>query len=302
MHDHDFDLIAALAEGSLPAHEAEVAHRSIGECAECSAELAGQRAALAAIASAPRPGLTMAESGDLRREVLRSLGRQPAREAPPARRPWWGLVTATAVVIALLALAPLVNLLSTDSGDSSAAETTVAPESAESRQADTAAEAPPATEAPAAEAPAADGATATTTAPATTSLAAAESQPLADGSLPLSLLRFRAVDELGEFLGEVPELWQDDGLSDVTESRELLPDEVDYFASRFSATVVSELPACPTTALDEVIDELVAIVTIGTADFAGREVLLLAVTGAEGSQTVVALDAVTCEVLGQVDV
>ncbi len=50
------------------------------------------------------------------------------------------------------------------------------------------------------------------------------------------------------------------------------------------------------------IDELVAIVTIGTADFAGREVLLLAVTGAEGSQTVVALDAVTCEVLGQVDV
>ncbi len=130
MTDFDHELIAALAEGTLPADEAADLEARIGADPAASAELEAQRVALAAIAAAPAPQLDDLERMRLHRSVAAELDLvlpQPA--ASPRRRRWsvnWSaLATAAAVLLGVALAAPLLSLLNTsdDAGDST---TTVA--------------------------------------------------------------------------------------------------------------------------------------------------------------------------------
>jgi len=290
MHNHDLDLIAALAEGRLDDEEARLAEESLAGCSECLADLAAQRTSLAATVTAQRPGLSMAESSDLRRQVGAALGLSKQVDTAPQRRPWMGLATAAAVVVALVAVAPLVNLLSTDSDDSSATATTI-PDKLQS-----------------AEIPAA-GSAATTASPATeapTTEAAAQAPSVQeDGAgvgalerdaLPQSRLNFGEVEELERFLSSVTE-----GIDDQALTRALTLDEMSYYVEQYTASTEEVSVTCPR---DEVVDldgTTSSVITIGTADFAGTEFLVLLVTLADETQVVLAVDAATCEVLAQVE-
>lgn len=291
MHNHDLDLIAALAEGRLDADQARSAEESFAGCEECLTDLTAHRASLAATAAAERPGLTMAESAELRRRVGDGVGLSPRVEKAPQRRPWLGLATAAAVVIALVAVAPLVNLLSTDSDDSAAAATTIAETlvSAESSTEADSAEAPLATAPPATEAP-------------STQAAAQESAGDfgglldRDAALPESRLDFGQVDDLEKFLDEVPE-----GIENEAVSRALTLPELRYYSQEFAAATDETAVACTPEAVLELAETADSVITIGTAQFAGTEILVLLVTLTDESSVVMALDAVTCEVLAQVE-
>ncbi len=136
MHEHDQDLIAALAEGTLPPHEAAAARPDVLACSDCRPELELQQRALAALRTAPRPTLTELERARLRRAVLPDI-REAAAPAPPhwmAR--WMPAFAAAAVLVVAVGAAAL--LRGAGGGDFEAALETTAPSEA-------AAEAPPAT-------------------------------------------------------------------------------------------------------------------------------------------------------------
>ncbi|MEE8330681.1 MAG: hypothetical protein V3R84_02835 [Acidimicrobiia bacterium] len=294
MHNHDLDLIAALAEGRLDADQARSAEESFAGCDECSTNLMSHRASLAATATAERPGLTMAESSELRRQVGDAVGLSPRIEKAPQRRPWMGLATAAAVVIALIAVAPLVNLLSTDSDDAAASATTIAvtQEVAESPTAADSAEAPLATAAPATEAPFAQAPVG-----AAEGGAAEFSGRLdRDAALPESLLDFGNVDDLDKFLNEVPQ-----GIENEAVSRALTLLELSYYRQEFAAATDEVAVTCTPDEVLELADTADSVITIGTADFAGTEFLILLVTLTDETRLVLALDAVNCEVLAQVE-
>ncbi len=84
MHDHDLDLIAALAEGSL--HDETAARALVENCPECREEYAGQRAAIEFLASAPEVSMTELERAGLHRDLWTEL-----RSAPATTKqvPWW---------------------------------------------------------------------------------------------------------------------------------------------------------------------------------------------------------------------
>lgn len=74
MHEHDTDLIMALAERSLGEEDTAVAAAEIGACSQCSEHLALQIVALDAIAAAPESRLNEFESARIRRNIRRELG------------------------------------------------------------------------------------------------------------------------------------------------------------------------------------------------------------------------------------
>jgi len=84
MHEHDLDLIAALADGSL-ADEAE-ARALVEGCDVCRSEYRSQMDVLAWVASAPPAEMTELERAALHRDLWTELRRDPARDAPI---PWW---------------------------------------------------------------------------------------------------------------------------------------------------------------------------------------------------------------------
>lgn len=84
MHEHDLDLIAALADGSL-AEEAE-ARALVDACDVCRSEYRSQVDVLAWVASAPSVEMTELEKAALHRDLWTELRRDPARAAPV---PWW---------------------------------------------------------------------------------------------------------------------------------------------------------------------------------------------------------------------
>lgn len=289
MHDHDPDQIAALAEGSLAGEAAFAAEESLAGCEECLAELTAQRLALAAIAGAARPGLSMAESADLRRAVANAIGLAPVPQPKASRRPWLGLATAAAVVVVLIAIAPVVNLLSTGSDAGNAAETTIAEVTREGAVEEVAGSQAPETtvaapaEAPAAEAPTAGG-----------DLTAAADD---GGALPDSFLDFGSVGQLEDFLAAVPE-----GVGEPLTNRSLSESELQYYEDRFSAEFrEGGFPGCPASTALEAVADAESVITIGIANLGGVEFVVAVVTTADGSQAAVAIDAVACEVVAQVD-
>lgn len=103
MHDHDYDLIAALAEERLTGEERRRAEQTIGRCAVCSDELEAQRLALQALHSMSHPRMT-----DIERQTLhRSLRRPTASRSPR----WVRLAPAFAAAAALVAVFGVVAIL-----------------------------------------------------------------------------------------------------------------------------------------------------------------------------------------------
>jgi len=124
MHDHDTDLIAAVAEGLLD--DDGRARADIMSCARCRAELADHETALAALRTAPEPSLSPVESTSLRAAVADAVGLplpEPSTEEQVSRRriPWPALAVAAASLAAIVGVVPVVGLLNTSGGDDAGA-------------------------------------------------------------------------------------------------------------------------------------------------------------------------------------
>lgn len=122
MPRYDPDVIAALAEGLLDPEEAATVEREIAADPAAATQLAELRIALEATAEAARPELTMSERSDLRAAVADALGiTTPEVVAPAPRRiPWGPLGIAAAALAGLIAVVPVVGLLSTGGADDAA--------------------------------------------------------------------------------------------------------------------------------------------------------------------------------------
>lgn len=132
MHDHDHDLIAAIAEGSLGSEDLRAARQSIAGCTSCQEELDLQSTALAALRGSPRPSLTGPERTRLHRAVERGLAPTAPRDHAVLRTPWYQrLMPVMAAAAALLVVVGVGSMLVGDGGgDESgdlALETTLAP-------------------------------------------------------------------------------------------------------------------------------------------------------------------------------
>ncbi len=151
MPRHDRDAIAALAEGRLDPDEAAALEREIAADPIAAAELAAHRIALDALSGAPRPELSVEERSTLRAAVADALGvaaPEPGTAQPVRRVPWGSLGIAAAALLGLVAIVPVVGLLSTDGDNATAAielpaeATTTAAAAAVEQRAATADEAP----------------------------------------------------------------------------------------------------------------------------------------------------------------
>lgn len=150
MTNFDPELIAAVADGTLPPEEAAAAEARLMANPTARAELEAQRLALAALRSAAVPQLDDMERARLRRTVAAELDViRPVAAPAPKRRftmPWAALATAAAVLLVVVAAGPLLSLLTTSDGDSAADTTFLAETEAATEAAPAAgAEAPPAT-------------------------------------------------------------------------------------------------------------------------------------------------------------
>lgn len=293
MTDFDHELIAALAEGTLPADEAADLEARIGADPAASAELEAQRVALAAIAAAPAPQLDDLERMRLHRSVAAELDLvlpQPA--ASPRRRRWsvnWSaLATAAAVLLGVALAAPLLSLLNTSG--SSDATTTVAAEAADeaaredlqSATLDAAAETLPAEDdLAAAGSPVQEAAPPATEAPAdTTMLAAAtttaDGEPTA-GFAPL--VDFGALDD------------------ELTQAQARLerfagpPDDDVGEGTGESPPCVEEVRS---SLLESGAEESTTVSLLGTGTFAGDPVYVLSVTEDDVVRQLTAVDADDC--------
>lgn len=215
MHEHDQDIIMALAEGSLDPDTAERAAVAINACEECRADLELQKRAVTALQEAPRVYLTATESARLHDHLRQELGVGPAEPTRAKLSPAWSRWAALAAGTAAVLLAAFLVLPSVLGGGDDSAETVAFDQAADEAAGDADMERT-ATTAAAAEAPTAgalqetddgmmaleDAATATTAAPETTA-APADTLVVGDGALtyvaqgPLSEdLRQRIVDQL----------------------------------------------------------------------------------------------------------
>ena len=125
MHEHDQEMIMALAEGSLQPEAAAAAESAIAGCAECARDLELQRIALSALDDAPAVYLTAIESAQLHQNLRDQLGVAALRPARTRPRPLWarwaGLAFGTAAVL-LVAFLVLPNILGGGDDDSIAME------------------------------------------------------------------------------------------------------------------------------------------------------------------------------------
>ncbi len=124
MSRHDPDAIAALAEGRLDSEEAATLEREISADPVAAAELVAHRTALKEMAEASRYELSTSERLALRSAVADAIGiavPEPVAERNARRVPWGSLGIAASAVVGLIAIVPLVGLLSTGGGDETAA-------------------------------------------------------------------------------------------------------------------------------------------------------------------------------------
>lgn len=118
MHEHDLDLIAALAEGSL--EDERAARALLEECELCRAEYKSQTEVLAWVESVPRVEMTDLEKAALHRDLWTELTRAPTRAAAP----WWQRWSYVAA--GLFVAVGLVAVLNGEFGGGEAAEPTLA--------------------------------------------------------------------------------------------------------------------------------------------------------------------------------
>lgn len=137
MHNHDYELIMALAEGTLDPSAAAAARAKIETCQECAEDLALQLEGLQALQELPVAALTELESARLQRNLRQELGigKQPETQSAARRRvPLAALATAAAVLTAVVVVGPGLNLIGggddashSDLSEIGAAATTAAP-------------------------------------------------------------------------------------------------------------------------------------------------------------------------------
>lgn len=140
MHDHDQEIIMALAEGTLDDAATATAEAAIAACADCTTDLELQRFALAALDEVPEAYLTATESARLHDALKSEL---IGAKAPPVRTTRsfaWGrwLPAAGVAAVLLVAIVSLPALFGGGFGgdDDASDETVAAPaESAETRAA-----------------------------------------------------------------------------------------------------------------------------------------------------------------------
>jgi len=124
MHDHNLDLILAIAEGRLTDAERAAAEAQVSACEECVVELAAQQLALEALGSASVPELTELEAVRMRRTVRAELGiAEPVQVAPRERSARWqrlsvGLSVA-AILLLFVAVVPALDLFGSGDNDTS---------------------------------------------------------------------------------------------------------------------------------------------------------------------------------------
>ena len=304
MHQHDPDLIMALAEGKLDVGES-AAVAEIQACPQCSADLQMQRVALDAVASSPRVYLTAVESARLREAVRGELAISEAesKDRFPARRRFTlgALAGAAAVLIAVVIVAPALNLVGGDSRETTRPQDIAfAPQPVESADAAPEAEplpsAPPAPSAaptpapaPAAAAPTAPGAVEEVRAAVDASAFGSGGIRALAGEVDLEELRARLVGRGEKSVGEV-----------LTESAYALLAEQDQptegtaaGAPPPEAAVACDLDAATTSA------RVASATIVASAMFEGRQALIIYYEGETPEDALlVALDIITCEVLG----
>ncbi len=121
MHEHDTDLIMALAEGSLDPSAAAAAEADIASCESCRTDLELQRTAILALRSAPEATMNDIERARIRRSVRDELGLAPPAQARSTRtrdarryRLFAGLAGAAAVLVAVVVVGPQLDLIGSD--------------------------------------------------------------------------------------------------------------------------------------------------------------------------------------------
>ncbi len=138
MHEHQFDLIAATADGTASPEEAVLAERAVADCEACAEEFRLQTEILEVLRSAPPAVMTDLERAALHRSLTTAT--RPAR-APGWYRRYAPRIAAVAAGFAVVGLASVAmlgqlggdtaetfNAISSPLGDeSSAADTAEAP-------------------------------------------------------------------------------------------------------------------------------------------------------------------------------
>jgi hypothetical protein len=121
MHQHDQELILALAEDSLGPEAARAARETIASCQQCTQDLELQQFARDALGSLPEAQLTEMESARLRRDLRTELGLTKQTVMEPSRRrrrmPLAALGTAAAVLLAVVVAGPGLNLIGSSGSD-----------------------------------------------------------------------------------------------------------------------------------------------------------------------------------------
>ncbi len=280
MHEHDQDLIMALAEGTLGPESAAAAEAEFGACETCREELSLQRLAMEALGAAPRASLNEFESHRIRRNLMRELGisAEPAA-APAPRRRWMPVAVLGGAAAVLLAVVlgggALQSLRGDDPGDVAFAPIT--------EGSDTASED---TSAPTLE-----------STPAADTAQAVESGDAADENFGIEVPAVTPSD------GAAPPVSLVSGVDDLAVLRELVvtgsgdPEETAERATallpRFAA--VPDTAGCGEATVGTV-EGAVGHFVVGAGSIDGDEVVVIAyVTDPIDDSVVIAHDVVTCE-------
>lgn len=298
MHEHNYEIIMALAEGTLDGVSADTATAEIAACAECSADLEMQRFAIGALEETPDVYLTAKESSDLHANLRRelSLARQAVRPKRSfAWAKWVPVAGVAAVFLAAVAFFPGMGGDSDDASDEmmAAAETTAAG-SFEMTEAPTM-EAPPdrgEEDMLAGSDAANEAATATTEAPMATTTTMAAPKTTVSG--------LRSVLEGLDYLGEVAEL--DTALLRYTIAADIEPLR---YTSDNAKSLDPDFAACAISIASPDLAETYGIpvdsspLLLGlVSDADGQEFVLVAYVPEDASATVLAtLQVYICELV-----
>lgn len=126
MHEHDFELIAAIAEGELSPAEQAAAEATLASCENCRSDLELQREALAFIRAAGPVKMTDLERATIHRSVQAAVRPASPTSLSKPSVPWFQrLMPAMAAAAALLVVVGIGSVLVNGAGDADpVAETT----------------------------------------------------------------------------------------------------------------------------------------------------------------------------------
>ena len=119
MHEHDFELIAAIAEGELSPAEQAAAEATLASCEDCRSDLELQREALAFIRAAGPVKMTDLERATIHRNVQAAVRPASPTSLSKPSVPWFQrLMPAMAAAAALLVVVGIGSVLVNGAGES----------------------------------------------------------------------------------------------------------------------------------------------------------------------------------------